>query len=117
MKRMLQFIQDHYAGEVNTAAIAGSAAISQSECLRCFRSAIGAAPSQYLKQFRIQQAAGLLRTTRLSVAEVGARCGFQDASYFTKAFREAKGCTPSAYREQGQNGFSRPENGCQLEIP
>lgn len=98
VKQMLRFIEEHYASEINTADIAGSAAISQSECLRCFRSTIGAAPIQYLKQFRIQKAAELLASTQLGVAEIGAQCGFQDASYFTKTFRELKGCTPSAYR-------------------
>ena len=45
-----------------------------------------------------QKAAELLASGTMSVAEAGALCGFEDASYFTKTFREMKGCTPSAYR-------------------
>lgn len=100
IKLMLRFIQENYASELNTAAIAASAAISQSECLRCFRGTIGAAPIQYLKQFRVQKAAELLAATEEDVAEIGARCGFQDASYFSKTFRELKGDTPTAYRQE-----------------
>lgn len=33
--------------------------------------------------------------------KIGAQCGFLDASYFTKTFREWKGCTPSEYRKKG----------------
>lgn len=98
VKQMLQFIQEHYGEEIGAAAIAESAAISESECLRCFRSTIGVPPTQYLKQFRIQRAAELLASTAQSAAEIGARCGFQDASYFSKTFRQLKGCTPSEYR-------------------
>lgn len=104
MKRMLGFIQDHYAEEIGAAAIAQSAAVSESECLRCFRAAIGVPPTQYLKQFRVHKAAELLASTAWSAAEVGARCGFQDASYFAKTFRQLKGRTPSEYRREHASG-------------
>lgn len=100
MKRMLRFIQAHYGEEIGAAAIARSAAVSESECLRCFRSTIGVPPTQYLKQFRIQRAAELLASTAQSAAEIGARCGFPDASYFAKAFRQLMGRTPSEYRRE-----------------
>lgn len=99
IKVMLQYIQEHYASPLSTAAIARSAMVSESECLRCFRSVIGTPPVQYVKQFRLQKAAELLVSTSWSVSEIGAQCGYEDASYFTKTFREEKGVTPSAYRE------------------
>lgn len=99
MKKMLQFIQENYAAEISTGTIAGSAMISESECLRCFRNTIGTSPIQYLRQFRIQKAAEALTATSESVAEIAFRCGFQDASYFTKIFHEMRGCTPSEYRK------------------
>lgn len=97
MKQMLRFIQQHFGEEIGVSAIAESASISESECLRCFRATIGTPPIQYLKQFRVQKAAELLSSTAWSAAEIGAQCGFQDASYF-KTFRQLRGCTPSEYR-------------------
>lgn len=105
IKTMLQYIQEHYSEEINTAMIAQSAMISESECLRCFRGTIGTPPIQYLKQFRIQKAAELLNAADMKIADVGAQCGFQDISYFTKTFRELKGCTPTEYRRQGTGIF------------
>ena len=98
IKTMLQYIQENYASELTTSDIARSAMVSESECLRCFRSTIRTTPIQYVKQLRVQKAAELLASGTMSVAEAGALCGFEDASYFTKTFREMKGCTPSAYR-------------------
>lgn len=100
IKTMLQYLQEHYASEINTAQIAGSALISESECLRCFRSTIGTTPIQYVKQFRIQKAAEQLASSNQKIADIAASCGFLDVSYFTKTFREQKGCTPSEYRKQ-----------------
>lgn len=99
IRAMLQFIQEHYSEEVSIAQIAGSAMVSKSECLRCFRTTIHTTPGQYLKDYRLQKAAALLATTGLKSGEIGAACGFIDAAYFTKTFREAKGCTPLEYRE------------------
>lgn len=98
IKVMLQYIQTHYTEELTTEQIARQAAVSVSECLRCFHSTIGSTPIQYLKQYRIQKAVELLNDPSLRISEVGALCGFSEMSYFARTFRQAKGCTPSEYR-------------------
>lgn len=100
IKQMLQYIHTHYAEEIRVEQIARSAAISVSECLRCFRGTIGVTPVQYLRQYRVQQAAELLRRTEWKIAEIGACCGFQEMSYFARTFQLVMGCSPSAYRKQ-----------------
>lgn len=100
IKIMLQYIQEHYDGELTLAKIAGSAAISENECLRCFRSMIGSTPIQYVKQVRIQRAAELLISTDRKISDIGAECGFQEMSYFAKTFRTLKGCTPGEFRKR-----------------
>lgn len=100
MKAMLTFLHDHWAEALDTGRIAASASISESECLRCFRGAIGTTPIQYLRGYRLRQAALLLSGTNMPVADIAAQCGFPDASYFTKTFREERGCTPSEFRKQ-----------------
>lgn len=99
IKAMLQYIQKHYNGELTLAKIAESAAVSENECLRCFRSMIGCTPIQYVKQVRIQKAAELLASTDQKISDIGAECGFQEMSYFAKTFRELKGCTPGEFRK------------------
>jgi AraC-like DNA-binding protein len=110
IKLMLRFIQQNIDGELTVAEIAARAAISESECLRCFHDTIGIAPKQYVKRYRIQKAAELLTSTDGKIADIGARCGFLDTSYFTRAFHEVKGMTPGEFR-QSYNGKWRVENG------
>lgn len=98
VKGMLQYIQEHYDQELSLGAIAASAAISENECLRCFRSVIGSTPIQYLKELRIQKAAELLRSTDRKISDIGAACGFQEMSYFAKTFRALLGSSPGDYR-------------------
>ncbi len=98
IKTMLRYIQGHIQEGLTLSSIAQSAAISESECLRCFRDMLGTTPIQYVRQARIQRASQLLESTNLKIAEIGALCGFQEMSYFSKTFREARGCTPKEYR-------------------
>ena len=110
IKQMLQFVQAHYAEELTLAQIAASASLSESECLRCFRSTIGVAPVQYLKRCRVQKAAEMLTATDEKIADIGEMCGFQDTSYFIRAFREIKGMTPGQYRAQALGAQAQGAN-------
>lgn len=105
IKQMLQYIHTHFAEPLDTGAIAQAAAVSESECLRCFRDAIGTTPIQYVRQYRVQAAARLLAESGEKTAAIAAQCGFQDVSYFTKTFRQLKGCTPAAYRRRKGMGL------------
>lgn len=100
-KIMMQYIHAHYTEEIVLEEIATCAAVSKSVCLRCFRQIIGITPIRYLLQYRIEKAADLLRTTEKKSNEIAISCGFSDISYFTKRFREWKGCTPLEYRKSG----------------
>ena len=99
IKIMLSFIHENYGNELDVARIAATVSISESECLRCFRTSIGITPIQYLKQYRLQQAAKQLLTTSFKISDIAGNCGFSDMSYFTKVFRQQLGCTPSDYRK------------------
>ncbi len=98
IKQMLRFIHDHSAEPLKIGDIARAAAVSESECLRCFRHTIGSTPIAYLRSYRLRKAAQMLSETAEPVCCIAELCGFQDVSYFTKTFREQRGCTPTEYR-------------------
>ena len=98
IKGMLQFIHDHYPEKITVSEIAQSVSVSESECLRCFRNTVQLTPNQYLRQYRIRQAANLLTSTEEKISAVAHACGFDDLSFFAKTFRELKGVSPSNYR-------------------
>ena len=79
MKQMLRLVEEHYSEELTVQLIADSVALSESACLRSFRQMLGITPIQYVKQYRVEKAAELLRSTRLKTGEIGAECGFTDS--------------------------------------
>lgn len=98
VKRMLGFLQTHYAEQITLEQIAASANISQRECFRCFERTLGMPPVEYLVRYRIGVAADLLIGTKQPVTDVCFAVGFRDPSYFSKIFRKQLGCTPRQYR-------------------
>ena len=59
-----------------------------------------------VKNLRLEKAAEILKTTRKTAKEAALDCGFNDVSYFTKAFRERMGVTPGEYQRQTRKEFT-----------
>lgn len=57
-------------------------------------------PSSYLRNIRLEHAAYLLRTKKISVSEVAYAVGFSSPQYFTNCFKERYGMSPLAYIEK-----------------
>jgi len=57
----------------------------------------GVSLGNYIRKIRLDKAAELLRTTDLTISEVGVRVGIDSPSYFTRTFKEQFGCSPSEY--------------------
>lgn len=97
---MIAFIQENFAEKLTLEDIAGSAAVSTRECLRCFRASIHQSPMDYLIEYRIRISKKMLETTSLSITDIALRCGFNSNSYYTKQFHRICGKTPNAYRKE-----------------
>ena len=59
----------------------------------------GISPINYLLEKRIEEAKYLLKTTNLSVNEIGRIVGFSSQSYFAQSFKRALGKTPLEFRK------------------
>jgi len=100
IKKMLMYIHEHFSEDITVSQIAASAAISESECLRCFRNILKIPPINYLRSYRIQKCAEMLWSTSLNISHIAEQCGFHEMSYFSKIFKQTYHCTPTQYRTQ-----------------
>ena len=64
----------------------------------CFKGVYGMPPYTYLRAYRMERAAEMLRQGELSVSDIAATVGYGSPSKFTAAFKVLMGVTPSAYR-------------------
>jgi AraC-like DNA-binding protein len=94
------------------AQLASAAGMSRSAFAAQFSSQVGQTPLNYLTDWRMQIARDRLMTTRDSVEQVAADCGYGSEAAFCRAFRHFFGFTPGAARkgaggEEAQRGLSK----------
>jgi transcriptional regulator GlxA family with amidase domain len=69
------------------AAVAKAAGVSQRSLEAAFRETLALPPQAVYRSLRLREARRLAEDTRMSVAEIAARCGYADPSAMTRAFR------------------------------
>ncbi len=99
LKTVLEYIESHFSSKLTLEELAGVAGMSPKYFCRFFRSVTQQTPMDYVNYYRIERAGNLLSSTDLSITGVGMECGFNDGSYFVKAFKKYKGVTPKQYRK------------------
>lgn len=100
LERLKQYVEFHMAEPVSLCHLAEFARLSPATVGRLFRRHLGTTPVTWIMRVKIERARLLLRTRRLSVAEVARAVGFTDPYYFSKCFRRVTGQSPLAYRQQ-----------------
>lgn len=76
--------------------------MSRSAFAERFTQLIGAPPMRYLTNWRMQLAAGKLRESRRTIAQIAFDVGYESEAAFTRAFRREMGQPPAAFRKQMQ---------------
>lgn len=107
VKKAIEFIQQNYCNPIKVTDVADYVCINRSYLYTLFESTIQMSPQQFLTTYRITRAMELLQLTQLSVESIALSCGYQDPLVFTKAFRQMKSMSPSAYRKTMLDGGSR----------
>lgn len=97
----LAYLEHHLDEVVSLEDLLEITGLSASTLNRAFRRAVDLPPLAYHLRLRVRRAGDLLRSTDLTVTEIAARCGFDDANYFARQFRAVMEISPSGYRKRG----------------
>ncbi|MBQ7841103.1 MAG: helix-turn-helix domain-containing protein [Lachnospiraceae bacterium] len=96
---VLGYIEEHYRdGELSV--IAQKYHYDLYQLSRMIKNTTGRTWTELLQEKRLNQAAYLLRTTALSITDIGLDVGYSNFSYFYKIFRQKYGCSPREYRKK-----------------
>lgn len=100
VSRAVAFIRSNYCDPIKVSDVADYVCVNRSYLYTLFENHIGMSPQQFLMSFRIAKAVELLQMTELSIESIAISCGYSDPLVFSKAFRAAKGISPSRYRRE-----------------
>lgn len=86
---------------VTPTEIASALCICNKQLSRKITAITGESLSKYILQVRMNRAKRLLDSDNgYTIAEVAQRCGYEESSNFTRAFKQIYGITPSQYNKQ-----------------
>jgi len=79
----------------------GTSAKILSDMAARFTALVGQSPMAYLKRWRLQLAATLLRQEGVALSSVAERVGYESTPAFSRAFTRLFGVSPGRYRHRG----------------
>ena len=101
VEKILDYFEEHYAQKISLDQIAGNMYLSPFYISKIFKAETGETPIHSLIDIRMEKARELLLAEPgLSIQEVAARVGYDDAYHFSKLFKKKFGVAPSAMRRQ-----------------
>ena len=108
LQRIKRYIDEHYERDLSLDTVARHFFISKFQISRLFKRMYGVNYSEYILEVRMREAAALLQKTPEKVESIAHRVGFENAGYFSKAFKKYfAGRTPAEYRSlSGKQGDS-----------
>ncbi|MDR0518788.1 MAG: helix-turn-helix domain-containing protein [Clostridiales Family XIII bacterium] len=113
IKAMREYMTAHLDKQFTLEELSARWDIPLTAMKNCFKSVFGEPIHTYMREYRMQTASALLRDADESIAEIGAKVGYDSHAQFSMAFKKAFGIPPSEYRKvvvQNQKSASDFDN-------
>ncbi len=101
MLKLNAFIEDNLSGTIDVEIIAKHMCMSRAALYKKLKSIIDIGAMEYVTKIRMRAAAQQLISSMRPIAEIAVDCGYNDNQYFSKAFKQFFGVSPSQYRKDG----------------
>lgn len=93
----IQFIKENFAQPLDVDMLCSKSSLSPQKLQTGFRELYGDTVTSFIKNFRLQKAEELMRTTELNVSQIVYSIGLTSRSYFSKIFKEKYESSPNDY--------------------
>ena len=95
-----KYLEENYNKNISLDDVAENIGMTKFSICRCLRRENKESVMTQLKNIRIANAKTTLKLTDYPITKIATLCGFEDASYFGKVFKEETGLTPLEYRKK-----------------
>ena len=101
LKKILSYMKEHFAEKITIEEVSEITSLSESRFMTFFKNQTGTSFIKYLNDYRLEAAAEQLLQTRKAITQIALENGFENISYFVRAFKSKYNCTPHEYRKAG----------------
>jgi len=101
LNKIIKSLKEHHSNpEFNIAFLCQVIGLSRIHLHRKIKALTGQSTGEFIRTYRLNRAAELLKKHSSTVAEIAYDVGFTSPSYFSKCFQKQFGCLPSEFAHQ-----------------
>lgn len=98
-KEAKDYLINNLEEHVTIPVLAERLGISQTALKICFKGVYGDTIHTFIRNYKMQTAAAMLRNTNMSILEIAGSVGYNNGSKFAGAFKKVMNTTPNEYRK------------------
>lgn len=101
LEKFIAIIEENIEnGNFNIESLCIEIGMSRAQLHRKIKAVTNQSTTEFIRNYRLQKAADLIKQDVGNMAEIAYRVGFNSQAYFNKSFQELFGCTPTEYKEK-----------------
>ncbi|MGN1059327.1 MAG: helix-turn-helix domain-containing protein, partial [Clostridia bacterium] len=98
IQKAKEFVQKHYMHDIMLEDVANHVNLSSFYFSKFFKTKTGSSLTDYIISVRMKAATELFKSGQYKIYEISEMCGYQSRKYFSHAFKQYTGYTPSEYQ-------------------
>ncbi|SFQ27034.1 AraC family transcriptional regulator [Variovorax sp. 770b2] len=99
LQRVMRYVREHLGEEISLNDAAAAAMLSPNYLAHLLKKQTDRTFTDLVTERRLERAKELLLTSSIRIGDIALQCGFSDADYFSRRFRQLIGVTPRQFRE------------------
>jgi len=103
LQGVIHYIEQHFKERIDQKEMAEQCGMTPFRFSRIFKQTYGIGFAEFVLRKRMEHAGELLNNSQMPITSIAYAVGFQDPSYFTRAFKQYFSCSPSDYRREKNN--------------
>lgn len=99
-KQAKKYLLENIDRHVTIEELSNTLFVSKTSLKNCFKGVYGETIYGFIKNYKMEHSALLLKKTDKSVLEIASEVGYENSSKYSSAFKKLMGLTPNEYRKQ-----------------
>ena len=96
--KVIRYIEQNYTKTITKDELESISYMNINYLSRQFKARTGKSLHNYLVNYRLDKAVEFLREGKYSISDIAMMVGYDNFSYFSRLFKEKKGCSPKEYK-------------------
>jgi YesN/AraC family two-component response regulator len=110
-KKIIEYVNQNYITLESQDQVANYFGYNYAYISRLFKKKTGVTMNKYITDKKVELAKMLIvENDKLSFREIASMCGYADAKYFSRVFKNETGFTPSEYRLEYSDSIEEADN-------